>query len=455
MSLLISKNSNSLSGVIFPPGDKSISHRCIIMASLAVGTSRFKNLLCGDDVLASVNIFRLLGVNIVIDTVNNTGIVKSVGIFENPEDVLDCQNSGTAARLISGVLASHPILTVMTGDKSIRKRPMSRIIQPLQAMGARITARNEEFLPMTIQGYDDLVPIKYRLPIASAQIKSSILLASLNIRGVTQIIEPTPCRDHSERILPLFGAKLGFQKNTKGEKIILCEGQHDLKGIDFDIPGDISSAAFIIAATLITRNSEVTIKNVGLNPTRTGFLDAIRMMGADITINQANHTENSNSNISTSEPVGNIIVKSSELRGATIEGDVASMIDEYPILAVLAALAKGETIFKGVGELRFKESDRLAIMERGLKRCGVECSTGDDWMKIKGQPKGVKGGVSISADHDHRIAMSFLILGLTTQLPVTVMGAETISTSYPTFMNDCQSLGAEITEIDKPASLLI
>jgi 3-phosphoshikimate 1-carboxyvinyltransferase len=422
------------------PGDKSISHRALMLGGIAMGESRIHGLLEGEDVLRTAAAMRLLGAEIerARDGVWHAR-GRGVGALVEPEDVLDLGNSGTSARLLLGLLASHPITACLTGDASLRRRPMGRAMQPLREIGARFVARAGDRLPLAVVGAAEPMPIRYRLPVASAQVKSAVLLAALNTPGATAVIEPEPTRDHSELMLKHFGARLTVERASEGARVTTLEGQPELTGRTIRVPGDPSSAAFPVVAALICPGSEVTIEGVGLNPHRTGLYDTLREMGAEIAI--LNPREEAG------EPVGDIEVRAGPLRGIEVPASRApSMIDEYPILAVAAAFAEGRTAMHGLAELRVKESDRLAAIAEGLSRCGVKVEAGPDILAVEGAGKRPRGGAAIATRLDHRIAMAFLVLGIGAEEPVTVDDAAPIETSFPGFAELMNRLGAQIAE---------
>jgi 3-phosphoshikimate 1-carboxyvinyltransferase len=434
-----SRPGTALSGTITVPGDKSISHRALMIGALAVGETTITGLLEGEDVLATAGAMQQLGAEI-----NQQGGVwhifgRGIGGIIEPASVLDLGNSGTAARLLMGVLASHDITATMSGDASLSSRPMERVMEPLRHIGAEFTARSGGRLPITVIGTGDALPGEETLKVASAQVKSAILLAGLNAAGTTIVIEPRPSRDHTEKMLAYFGAALTTEENADGSRKISLVGQPEITGQDIIVPGDISSAAFPIVAALITPGSDMTIENIGINPLRAGLLDSLKDMGADIEI--------LNSRDNTGEPVADIQVRYSTLKGAIIPASRApSMIDEYPILSVAAALAEGTSIFEGVGELRVKESDRLDAMAEGLKDCGIETETTKDSLTIHGLNGAPNGGVTIASRLDHRIAMSYLILGLASKNPITIDDGSPIETSFPGFIELMNSLGAKMEQ---------
>jgi 3-phosphoshikimate 1-carboxyvinyltransferase len=431
-----------LTGTLTVPGDKSISHRALMIGALAVGETTITGLLEGEDVLATAAAMQQLGAEIEQKegTWHVTG--RGIGGLIEPAGVLDLGNSGTAARLLMGVLASHDLTATMTGDASLSSRPMERVMEPLRHIGAEFTARSGGQLPITITGTPSALPGDETLKVASAQVKSAILLAGLNAAGNTIVVEPRPSRDHTEKMLSFFGADVRSEENTDGSRKITLVGQPEITGRDIVVPGDISSAAFPIVAALITPGSDVTIENVGINPLRAGLLDSLSEMGADIEIK--------NTRDIAGEPVADLQVRASQLKGATIPASRApAMIDEYPILAVAAACAEGTSIFEGVGELRVKESDRLAAMAEGLQECGVETAATEDTLTIYGTdkiPGKIAGGVTIASQLDHRIAMSYLVLGLASENPVTIDDGSPIETSFPGFLGLMNKLGATMAE---------
>ena len=439
MATIVSKTSAALKGVVRLPGDKSISHRALILSALAKGNSRIKGLLEAEDVLNTIGALRLLGV--ICDKKGQDWVIKGhgLGAFRAPEGALDFGNSGTGARLMIGALATQPIEVSLTGDESLKKRPMGRILKPLLEMGAKVFPKDAAALPLTLTGTAEPVAITYRLPVASAQVKSALLLAGLNVPGETCVIEETPTRDHTERLLAQFGVPVKKETLPGGEVALTIKGFRELKAADIAIPGDFSAAAFVLAATLIVPGSQLEIKGVGLNPLRTGLLDVLGQMGADIRVN----VKDSNNG----EPFGDLEVSASDLKAAKTGPEIApSMIDEFPALFVLAALADGVSSFRGLAELRLKESDRLRQMAKGLEACGVEVKEFDDGLAISGRTGKVPGGAVIDASGDHRVAMAFAVLGLRADKPVTIKGTESISTSFPGFAKLMHRLGANIEE---------
>ena len=420
------------------PGDKSISHRALILGALAVGETVIQGLLEGEDVLNTGAVLRLLGADIVRD---NDGVWRvrgfGVGGFAEPAQVLDHGNSGTGVRLMMGAVATTPITATFTGDASLCRRPMRRVLDPLQLFGAVAVAREGGRLPITLTGARDAVPVTYRLPVASAQVKSAVLLAGLNAPGHTTVLEAEATRDHTERMLVHFGATVRREQAEGGLTAITVVGQPELKAAPVRVPADPSSAAFPLVAALLVPGSELRIDAVMLNPTRTGLITVLKRMGANIAIeNQRNES---------GESVGDLIVKASALKGVEVEPEIApSMIDEYPILAVAAAFAEGRTKMTGLGELRVKESDRLSAVAEGLKACGVRIELGEDWLAVEGcGAGGMPGGGKIATHMDHRIAMAYLVAGLAAKAPVTVDDTSFVATSFPEFIPLMEKLGAQ------------
>ena len=442
---LISRPAGPISGRARVPGDKSISHRALMLGGVALGTSEIHGLLEGEDVLRTAAAMRLLGAEVERGA---DGVWRAegrgVGALIEPEDVLDLGNSGTSARLLLGLLASHPLTACLTGDASLRRRPMGRVIQPLAEIGAGFAARAGGRLPLAISGAGEPMPIRYRLPVASAQVKSAVLLAALNTPGSTSVIEPEPVRDHTELMLRHFGARLSIEREPDGARASTLEGQPELKGRRIRVPADPSSAAFPAVAALIRPGSELRLEGVGLNPHRTGLYETLREMGAEI--------QTLDARAEGGEPVGDLLIRAGRLRGIEVPASRApSMIDEYPILAVAAAFAEGRTVMRGLAELKVKESDRLAAIAEGLARCGVKVETGPDSLTVEGRGAPPKGGARIATRLDHRIAMAFLVLGIGAKEPVTVDDAAPIETSFPGFAALMNGLGAEIAEATPPA----
>lgn len=436
---LRSLKSGKLHGRIKVPGDKSISHRAIMFGAIAIGETIITGLLEGEDVLNTAKAMSALGVRVERWNDDNSWHVFGVGLggFQAPAQAIDFGNSGTGARLAMGLIATNPISARMSGDASLRSRPMGRIIIPLQGFGTRFDAAEGGKMPLTLHGAKQPVPIEYRLPVASAQVKSAVLLAGLNAPGATTVIEPEPTRDHTERMLKGFGADISISTSNDGVRNITVTGHNELEAQKIEVPGDPSSAAFVIVAALITPDSEVTVGNVLLNETRTGLFTTLKEMGADITI--------ANERLSGGEQVGDITARSSRLKGVTVPVSRApSMIDEYPVLAVAAAFAAGTTRMEGLHELRVKESDRLAAVSAGLQANGVVHQTGEDWLEVSGGE--ARGGGTVLTHLDHRIAMSFLVMGLASQEPVAVNDGNVMATSFPGFRTLLENLGGSFED---------
>jgi 3-phosphoshikimate 1-carboxyvinyltransferase len=440
---LRSVKSGPLKGKVSLPGDKSISHRSLMFSALALGESRISGLLEGADVISTAAAMRAFGAG-VAKGADGVWTVRGVGVggLLEPQDVIDFGNAGTGVRLTMGLAGSHSFATTFTGDASLRSRPMARIFDPLRRMGVEVIARSGDRLPATLRGPDVLIPIEYKLPVASAQVKSAVLLAGLNAPGTTTVIEPVATRDHTERMLRGFGAQIEVADGEDGARVIRLEGRPELNAQTIQVPGDPSSAAFLIVAALIVEGSDITVEGVLLNPTRTGLLDTLLEMGADIAIENRREVGG--------ETVGDIRVRASRLKGVAVPAErSASMIDEYPILAVAAAFAEGETLMQGVGELRVKESDRIAVMAAGLAANGVAVEDGPEFMKVTGGAARIGGGKAATS-MDHRIAMSFLVLGLAAGEPVTIDDAAMIGTSFPEFRPLMEKLGASFEEASAP-----
>ncbi|NML06328.1 3-phosphoshikimate 1-carboxyvinyltransferase [Sphingomonas sp. G-3-2-10] len=427
-----------LRGALTVPGDKSISHRSLMFSALAVGESRIEGLLEGEDVLATAAAMRAMGATIergddAVWRVNGVG----VGGLLQPEQALDMGNSGTSTRLLMGLVASHPISVTFIGDASLSSRPMGRAIEPLSQMGAEFTAspgaNGTQTLPLMVRGINPAVPIEYTLPVASAQVKSAVLLAGLNTPGITRVIEPVPTRDHSERMLRGFGAELTVEDGPEG-KIISIRGEAELKPQHIVVPGDPSSAGFWMVAASIVPGSDVTIANVCLNPTRSGLVTALKLMGADIT--EVNLREVGG------ESVADLRVRHAPLRAIDVPPELApSMIDEYPILFVAAACADGRTVARGAHELRVKESDRIAAMAEALTAIGVAVEEFEDGLAIQGSAgEPLDGGAQVASKLDHRIAMSMTVAGLVSRLPVSIDDVAPVATSYPNFFATLDAL---------------
>jgi 3-phosphoshikimate 1-carboxyvinyltransferase len=429
-----------LVGTAKVPGDKSISHRSLILGALSVGETRIADLLEGEDVLRTAQAMAAFGAE-VTRLGDGAWSVHGVGVggFAEPEDVIDCGNSGTGVRLIMGAMATTGIAACFTGDASLRSRPMGRITSPIAGFGAQAFGRAEGRLPMVIRGAATPMPVRYEVPVPSAQVKSAVLLAGLNAPGETVVIEREATRDHTERMLAGFGATITTDVTAEGRVIVLA-GQPELRPQTIAVPRDPSSAAFPVCAALITPGSDVLVPGIGLNPTRAGLYQTLRDMGADLTFENEREVGG--------EPVADLRARfSPDMEGIEVPPErAASMIDEYPILSVVAANASGKTHMPGVKELRVKESDRIDAMARGLEANGVRVEEGADWWSIHGcGPGGVTGGGTAAARLDHRIAMSFLCLGFGAQKPVSVDDAGPIATSFPNFETLMGNLGARIT----------
>ena len=429
-----------LKGEAHVPGDKSISHRALILGALSVGETRIEGLLEGEDVLDTARAMRAFGAE-VTDHGAGRWSVHGVGVggFAEPDQVIDCGNSGTGVRLIMGAMATSPITATFTGDASLNKRPMARVTDPLALFGAQSVGRSGGRLPMTVVGAADPVPVRYTVPVPSAQVKSAVLLAGLNAPGQTVVIEREATRDHTERMLAGFGAEILTRDTDEGREIILT-GQPELVAQDIVVPRDPSSAAFPVCAALIVPGSDVLVPNIGLNPTRAGLFTTLREMGADLTYENLREEGG--------EPVADLRARfSPDLHGIEVPpARAASMIDEYPVLSVVAACATGQTVMRGVKELRVKESDRIEAMATGLRANGITVEDGPDWWTVTGLGHGnIPGGATVASHLDHRIAMSFLVLGMVSRAPVTVDDASPIATSFPVFEPLMQALGARIT----------
>lgn len=427
-----------LKGAIRVPGDKSISHRSIMLGALALGETRVTGLLEGEDVLATAAAMRAMGAS-VERLGNGEWRVNGVGVgaLLQPQAPLDMGNSGTSTRLLMGLVASHPISASFVGDASLSKRPMGRVIDPLSQMGASFEASEGGRLPLILKGASPAVPISYRLPVASAQVKSAILLAGLNTPGTTTVIEPVPTRDHSERMLKGFGARLDVEIDKNGARIITVRGEAELRAQVIDVPGDPSSAAFFMVAALVVPGSEVLIENVGLNPTRAGLVEVLRQMGGQI--------EELNRREVGGEPAADLLVKHSALRGIEVDPAIApSMIDEFPALFIAASLAEGTTATSGLEELRVKESDRLTVMATALRSAGARIEEREDGLVIEGTGgEPLPGAADAIATHlDHRIAMSMAVAGLASRAGVEIDDTRPIATSFPAFETMLESLTA-------------
>ncbi|WP_417693984.1 3-phosphoshikimate 1-carboxyvinyltransferase [Roseibium sp.] len=438
-SPLSAHSAKALTGTIRVPGDKSISHRSLMFGALAVGRTTVRGLLESEDVLATADAMRAVGAKIEKHadgsyTVDGVGL----GSLLEPDRVIDFGNAGTGVRLTMGIFGTHDIAATFVGDASLSGRPMGRVLDPLRQMGTNVVARDGDRLPASVRGAKAPVPLTYRVPMPSAQVKSAVLLAGLNCPGETTVIEPIPTRDHTEKMLAGFGAEISVTLNEAGERVIKLQGQPELKPQDIDVPADPSSAAFPIVAALIVPGSDVTIENVMLNEHRTGLITTLIEMGGNI--------ELMNKRSAGGEEVADIRVRASQLKGITVPAKRApSMIDEYPVLAVAAAFAEGDTFMPGLDELRVKESDRLAAVARGLEANGIPCVETEDTLTVTGGANNIGGGTVIT-HLDHRIAMSFLVLGMAAHKPVTVDDGAVIATSFPTFKSLFSGLGADFSE---------
>ncbi len=436
MTDLISHKATALTGGLKVPGDKSISHRALIMGTLAIGQSRICGLLEGEDVLNTAHAMTAMGADIS-RAENGDWLVYGVGIggLCQAEKSLEMGNSGTGARLIMGLVSPYPFNSHFTGDASLSSRPMKRVTDPLEKFGAAFDGSDGMTLPLTVIGIMDPLPIDYEVPVASAQVKSAILLAALNTPGKTTVIEKTPTRDHTERMFKHFGVEIDVQASPDGTAITVT-GQPELVAKDMFVPTDPSSAAFPTVAALIIPGSDIIIENVGMNPSRTGIFTTLQEMGADISfINKRQEC---------GESVADIHVKYSKLTGITVPKSRApSMIDEYPILCIAASFAGGDTVMRGIDELRVKESDRISAMVAGLEANGCRVTEFDDGMTVTGK-SAVAGGGAVNTHLDHRIAMAFLILGMATEKPVAVDDGTVIETSFPGFRALMNGLGADI-----------
>ena len=436
---MTARKSGPLSGTAAVPGDKSISHRALIFGAMAVGETRITGLLEGQDVLDTASAMRAFGAEVTRHGLGDWSVHGvGVGGFREPADVIDCGNSGTGVRLIMGTMATTALTATFTGDASLRKRPMGRVTDPLSLFGTRAYGRQGGRLPMTVVGAANPVPVRYALPVASAQVKSAVLLAGLNAPGETVVIEREPTRDHSERMLLGFGAELHVEKGTEGH-IITLKGRPELRPQSVAVPRDPSSAAFPVCAALIVEGSDILVPGVSQNLTRNGLYITLVEMGAQIDFQNPREEGG--------EPVADLRVRfSDQMQGIEVPPERApSMIDEYPILSVVAAFANGKTVMKGVKELRVKESDRIDAMARGLEACGVRIEEDEDTLIVYGMGAGGMPGGATAATHlDHRIAMSFLVAGMAAQNPISVDDASPILTSFPIFEGLMQTLGATL-----------
>lgn len=445
---MTSHKASPLKGAARVPGDKSISHRALMFGALAIGETIISGLLEGEDVLHTAQAMQAMGAKIHCDS-DGLWRVYGVGVggLQEPSEVLDMGNSGTSTRLLLGLVGGHNITATFTGDASLVKRPMRRVMTPLEQMGAIFLARSGDRLPLTVRGTASPLAIEYRLPVASAQVKSAILLAGLNAAGRTTVIEDHPTRDHTENMLRHFGVDVEIEELEDGAFAVHLQGQQDLRPCAVDVPGDPSSAAFPVVAAVINPGSEIRLGNVGINPRRDGIFITLQEMGADVRYEDVRKEGG--------EPVATIIATGKNvLQGIDVpESRVPSMIDEFPVLAVAASCAEGTTRMTGLKELRVKESDRLLMMANGLKACGVDLEMGDDYLIIHGKGQPPRGGACVETALDHRIAMSFLILGTVTQEPVQIDDGAPIKTSFPTFVDLMNDLGAQIETPDRNALL--
>ena len=428
--------SPALAGAVSVPGDKSISHRALILGGMALGETRITGLLEAEDVLNTAEAVRAFGAQVVRQgpgawKVSGTG----VGGWRRPEDVLDFGNSGTGSRLVMGAMATTPVTAVFTGDASLRKRPMGRVLEPLKLFGAEYDARLGGLMPVTLKGAVQAMPADYLVPMASAQVKSAMLLAALNAPGRSRISQATLTRDHTEKMLAAFGAEIAVEALPGGGETIIVSGEAELTAISVAVPRDPSSAAFPMVAALIVPGSEVVLHDVMLNTRRTGLIETLKEMGGDIAIDNVRD--------SGGEKIGDLTVRASALKGIEVPVErVTDMIDEFPILGVAAAFAEGNTVMHGLEELRVKESDRLAAIIAGLRANGVDVEELEDGMIVQGGSGAVPGGGTVTTHLDHRIAMSFLVMGLASRATVTVDDTAMIATSFPEFEPLMRGLGA-------------
>ncbi|WP_394173136.1 3-phosphoshikimate 1-carboxyvinyltransferase [Thalassotalea litorea] len=427
------KPAGPVNGDITIPGDKSVSHRSIMFASLAEGTSHIRGFLPGQDCLATMNAFKAMGVDIQGPDKDNNVVVHGVGMhgLKAPKQAMDVGNSGTSIRLLSGILAGQAFASEMIGDESLNKRPMMRVVNPLQQMGANISATDDGTPPLKVAGNSQLTAIDYPLPMASAQVKSCVLLAGMYAQGTTVVTEPGITRDHTERMLNAFG----YPVNVDGNKVSI-EGGGKLTACDITVPGDISSATFFIIAGLIAKQGTLTLRNVGMNPTRIGVLNIVRKMGANIEVVNARKAGD--------EPVADLIVHASELKGCDIDdADVPLAIDEFPAIFIAAACAKGVTRLRNAEELRVKESDRIQAMADGLEILGIECTVYEDGIDITG---GKLTTGTVDSQHDHRIAMAFAISSLRSSGTIRILDCDNVATSFPVFVELANEVGLNITQ---------
>lgn len=433
MNRVFGPGSTSLSGTIAVPGDKSLSHRAVLFAAMSMGTSHVSGVLDSADVRSTIAAVESLGATAdlaLADDGSLAGAITGWGAAgpRSPEDAIDCGNSGTTARLLMGVLAGWSVSVTLTGDESLSRRPMLRVTEPLAAMGARFDTSENGTLPVTVHGTAELKPFSYDSPVASAQVKTAIMLAGLRARGGVRVSEPAASRDHTERLLPAFG--IAVKRDPERFAASVC-GPQQMVATNVAVPRDPSSAAFLACAAAMVPGSQVTLTGVSLNPTRTGFISVMLRMGASVEIRQEESAG--------SEPAGTVVIRSSRLVGTTVTTEeVPSLVDEVPVLALLACRAAGTTRFEGVGELRVKESDRLAAVADGLSALGATVRSGDDWLEVDGPC--TLGGATLDSLHDHRLAMTWALAGLVSDKPVTVTGFEAVDVSYPRFAEDLQAL---------------
>ena len=436
MSKLGSRSASPLNGVVTVPGDKSISHRALMIGASAVGETRITGLLEAEDVLRTADALRALGAR--VEKSADGWSVQGVGVggFATPDDIVDLGNSGTAARLLLGLMATQDIEVQLTGDASLRSRPMDRVIVPLSQMGAAFDARDGGRMSLVLHGAAEPIPVEYTVPVPSAQVKSAILLAALNTPGTTTVIEREATRDHTENMLRSFGAAIDVSAAADGGRRIEVTGFAELTATDVAVPGDPSSAAFPGVAALLVPGSAITVENIGMNPLRAGLFETLQDMGADIEIHNRREA---------GEPVADITFRYGALTGADIPAARApSMIDEYPIAAVAAAFATGETRLRGLAELRVKESDRFSAIVDGLGACGVTVAADGDDIVIQGCGGPIRGGAEIPVNLDHRIAMAFLVAGMASSAPVGIDDAAAIGTSFPGFVELMNGIGGNI-----------
>jgi 3-phosphoshikimate 1-carboxyvinyltransferase len=441
-SALVSKKTSQFSGNTKVPGDKSISHRSLMFGALTVGETIISGLLEGEDVLCTAQAMREMGAHIEksgdgLWRVNGVGI----GGLKQPAHDLDMGNSGTSTRLLIGLVGGHNISATFVGDASLSGRPMGRVIKPLEMMGASFEAQEGGRLPLTVTGAEDTLAIEYRLPVASAQVKSAVLLAGLNARGTTSVIEEKPTRDHTEKMLRAFGVEVSVEAMDDGASKISVVGEQVMQPCAIDVPGDPSSAAFPAVAAALIEGAELRLANVGVNERRNGVYRALQALGADVSFEHER--------LEGGEEVANIVVRGgAKLKGVTLDPSIVpSMVDEFPVFAMAAACAEGTTHMAGLAELRVKESDRLLMVANGLRACGVDLEMGEDSLTIHGTGKPPKGGAMIETALDHRIAMAFLVLGCVSDEPVEIDDGAPIATSFPNFVELMNDLGADIGDV--------